>query len=187
MQVVPDQQHLVVGAAPERAQHRAAGCDLVTLAEPPALRAAHAHRRKRIISEPTSGDIGIHTEAMAGSTAYTPAALKFSRPPDEIAGRDSVELLERMRRGARRASSQLTRCHPSCDPDALRTAGTAPLHIAGLATLTHAPSPTGFRKEILGRPENERPFLLLPVGYPTEGASVPALDKKPLEAIATFE
>jgi nitroreductase len=44
----------------------------------------------------------------------------------------------------------------------------------------------GFLKEILGRPENERPFLLLPVGYPAEGAEVPALEKKPLEAIATF-
>ena len=62
----------------------------------------------------------------------------------------------------------------------------ASLHAAGLATLTHAPSPMGFLKEILGRPENERPFLLLPVGYPAEGASVPTLEKKPLEAIATF-
>lgn len=60
------------------------------------------------------------------------------------------------------------------------------LHAAGLATLTHAPSPMGFLKEILGRPENERPFLLLPVGYPAEGASVPTLAKKPLEEIATF-
>jgi len=62
----------------------------------------------------------------------------------------------------------------------------AALHNAGLATLTHAPSPMGFLKEILGRPENERPFLLLPVGYPAEGAPVPTLDKKPLEQIATF-
>jgi iodotyrosine deiodinase len=60
------------------------------------------------------------------------------------------------------------------------------LHTAGLATLTHAPSPMSFLKEILGRPENERPFLLLPVGYPADGASVPTLEKKPLEEIATF-
>ena len=60
------------------------------------------------------------------------------------------------------------------------------LHTAGLATLTHAPSPMGFLKDILGRPENERPFLLLPVGYPAEGASVPTIGKKPLEEIATF-
>jgi nitroreductase len=60
------------------------------------------------------------------------------------------------------------------------------LHVAGLATLTHAPSPMGFLKDILGRPANEKPFLLLPVGYPVEGASVPTLEKKPLEEIATF-
>jgi nitroreductase len=223
---------------------------------------------------------------MTGSAAYTPAALDFSRAPEDIARSDSEAFLERMRR--RRSVREF-----SADPvprelieNALRTAGTAPsganqqpwsfvvisdpavkerirdaaeheeqllyakrasqeylraiepigtdavkphitdapylivvfeqlwglnadggkhkhyyvresvgiavglliaaLHTAGLATLTHAPSPMGFLKEILGRPENERPFLLLPVGYPAEGASVPALEKKPLEAIATF-
>ncbi len=62
----------------------------------------------------------------------------------------------------------------------------ASLHSAGLATLTHAPSPMGFLKEILGRPENERPFLLIPVGYPAPDAEVPELEKKPLEEIADF-
>jgi|SRR5579884_2399061 len=52
------------------------------------------------------------------------------------------------------------------------------LHLSGLATLTHAPSPMGFLREILDRPENERPFLLVPVGYPAPGARVPALAKK---------
>jgi nitroreductase len=60
------------------------------------------------------------------------------------------------------------------------------LHTSGLATLSHAPSPMGFLKEILGRPENERPFLLIPVGYPTPDAEVPALEKKTLEEIADF-
>ena len=60
------------------------------------------------------------------------------------------------------------------------------LHNAGLATLTHAPSPMGFLKEILGRPENERPFLLIPVGYPAEGATVPTLEKKTLAEVAEF-
>ncbi|MDX6476429.1 MAG: iodotyrosine deiodinase [Gaiellaceae bacterium] len=63
----------------------------------------------------------------------------------------------------------------------------AALHAAGLATLTHAPSPMGFLKEILGRPENERPFLLIPVGYPAADARVPDLAKKSLEEIATFD
>ena len=60
------------------------------------------------------------------------------------------------------------------------------LHHAGLATLTHTPSPMNFLNEILGRPTNERPFLLLVTGYPTEDARVPAITKKPLKEIATF-
>jgi nitroreductase len=56
----------------------------------------------------------------------------------------------------------------------------AALHQAGLATLTHAPSPMGFLREILGRPENERPFLIVPVGYPAPGAQVPTLARKRL-------
>ena len=62
----------------------------------------------------------------------------------------------------------------------------AALHHAGLATLTHTPSPMGFLNEVLERPDNERPFVLLVVGYPAEGAEVPAIAKKPLEEIATF-
>jgi iodotyrosine deiodinase len=62
----------------------------------------------------------------------------------------------------------------------------AALHHAGLATLTHTPSPMGFLNRILGRPESEKPFLLLVVGYPAEGAQVPMITKKPLERVATF-
>ncbi len=60
------------------------------------------------------------------------------------------------------------------------------LHTAGVATLTHAPSPMGFLKEILRRPENERPFLLIPAGYPAADAEVPTLEKKTLDEIADF-
>lgn len=60
------------------------------------------------------------------------------------------------------------------------------LHHCGLVTLTHTPSPMGFLNELLGRPAHERPFLLLVVGHPAEGATVPDIIKKPLEAIATF-
>ena len=62
----------------------------------------------------------------------------------------------------------------------------AALHHAGLATLTHTPSPMGFLNRILSRPEHERPFLLLVVGYPADNAQVPAITKKPLTEIATF-
>ena len=61
----------------------------------------------------------------------------------------------------------------------------AAIHHAGLVSLTHTPSPMGFLNERLGRPSNERPFLILVVGYPAAGARVPAITKKPLEEIAT--
>jgi nitroreductase len=60
------------------------------------------------------------------------------------------------------------------------------LHHAGLVSLTHTPSPMGFLNDLLGRPGNERPFLILVVGHPAEDARVPAITKKPLGEIATF-
>ncbi|WP_425155115.1 nitroreductase family protein [Candidatus Palauibacter sp.] len=59
------------------------------------------------------------------------------------------------------------------------------LHHAGLATLTHTPSPMGFLNEILDRPPNERPFLLLVVGYPAADALVPDITRKPLDRITS--
>jgi hypothetical protein len=61
------------------------------------------------------------------------------------------------------------------------------LHTAGLATLTHTPSPMGFLNEILGRPADaERPFLLLVAGHPADGARVPAIERKGLAAISSW-
>jgi nitroreductase len=60
------------------------------------------------------------------------------------------------------------------------------LHHSGLASLTHTPSPMGFLNEILDRPENEKPFLLLVVGYPAEQAVVPRIEKKGLDEVAVF-
>ena len=59
----------------------------------------------------------------------------------------------------------------------------AALHIAGLATLTHTPSPMKFLARILDRPANERPYVLIPVGYPAADARVPAISKKTLDEI----
>ncbi len=59
----------------------------------------------------------------------------------------------------------------------------AALHNAGLATLTHTPSPMKFLREILGRPQNEVPFVLIPVGYPAENAKVPDLTRKSIDQI----
>jgi nitroreductase len=62
----------------------------------------------------------------------------------------------------------------------------AAIHNAGLVTLTHTPSPMNFIAKALKRPENEKPFLLIPVGYPAENCTVPALKRKELEDIALF-
>jgi len=62
----------------------------------------------------------------------------------------------------------------------------AALHHAGLATLTHTPSPMGFLNEICGRPANEKPYVLLVAGYPAEDCTVPVIAKKKLEEVSTW-
>ena len=62
----------------------------------------------------------------------------------------------------------------------------AALHHAGLVSLTHTPSPMGFLNNILNRPSEEKPFLLLVTGFPAEDAQVPVITKKPLSEIMTF-
>ena len=59
----------------------------------------------------------------------------------------------------------------------------ASLHAAGLVALTHTPSPMGFLSRLLERPPNERAYVLIPVGHPAAGATVPALERKPLDEI----
>ncbi len=61
------------------------------------------------------------------------------------------------------------------------------LHISGLATLTHTPSPMKFLNQILGRPENERPYLIVVTGYPSSTAQVPVIGKYRLDQISTFD
>jgi len=62
----------------------------------------------------------------------------------------------------------------------------AAIHHAGLVSLTHTPSPMAFLNQILGRPENEKPYLLLVVGFPDADARVPNITKKSLDEIGTF-
>ena len=59
------------------------------------------------------------------------------------------------------------------------------LHLSGLATLTHTPSPMKFLNEILKRPSNEKPFMLIVTGYPAEGATVPDITRKPFAEVAS--
>lgn len=63
----------------------------------------------------------------------------------------------------------------------------AAAHLAGLATLTHTPSPMKFLTRILKRPDNERPYLLIPVGYPAEGCEVPDLARKDIDGIMVVD
>lgn len=63
----------------------------------------------------------------------------------------------------------------------------AAAHMAGLATLTHTPSPMDFLKKVLERPEHERPYMVIPIGYAATDATVPDLDRKGLGEIAVFE
>ena len=60
------------------------------------------------------------------------------------------------------------------------------IHHAGLVALTHTPSPMNFLSEVLQRPKNEKPFLLIPVGYPAEDAQVPDLERKPAEEVIVW-
>ncbi|MGK0373946.1 MAG: nitroreductase [Arenicella sp.] len=60
------------------------------------------------------------------------------------------------------------------------------LHISGLATLTHTPSPMKFLNQILERPSNEKPYMLIVAGYPTEGVTVPEIERKPFDQIASI-
>ena len=60
------------------------------------------------------------------------------------------------------------------------------IHNAGLVTLTHTPSPMNFLSKLLDRPANERPFLLLPVGYAKQPVYVPDIKRKSLDEVAVF-
>ncbi|HEX9633271.1 MAG TPA: nitroreductase family protein [Gemmatimonadales bacterium] len=62
----------------------------------------------------------------------------------------------------------------------------AALHTMGLATLTHTPNPMGFLADLLGRPSNEKPYILFPVGYPAPDARVPAIERKTLEEVVQW-
>lgn len=62
----------------------------------------------------------------------------------------------------------------------------AAIHTAGLVTVTHTPNPMKFLAEILGRPKNERAYLILPIGYPTPDAEVPDIHRKPIDEVVSF-
>ena len=74
--------------------------------------------------------------------------------------------------------------HNDINPDQIEGFLIAAIHKAGLVTLTHTPSPMKFLQKALGRPKNEKAFLLLPLGYPSEDCKVPDLKRKNLSEIS---
>lgn len=62
----------------------------------------------------------------------------------------------------------------------------AALHRMGLATLTHTPSPMAFLRRILERPDNETPFILFPIGFPSDDCTVPDIVRKPLDEVSEW-
>ena len=88
-----------------------------------------------------------------------------------------AERAEDLVRQLRVASDRLTEFAPGTNP-----AGNACIEVL-LAALTHTPSPMGFLRQILGRPANERPYMLIPVGYPAEDATVPDIQRKGLDDV----
>jgi iodotyrosine deiodinase len=111
--------------------------------------------------------------------SYDFIPLDFKRLEPEEQRRRAAEFYELMsrRRTVREFSPDTESAGIACGMPL------AALHNAGPATLTHTPNPMGFLSEILQRPKNEKPYLLVPVGYPAGGAKVPNITKKPLNEI----
>ncbi len=97
-----------------------------------------------------------------------------------------VVVLFRQRHGVNADGSQRTHYYSTESCGIAAGLFIAAVHQMGLATLTHTPSPMGFLSELLQRPANEKPFLLMPVGYPAADARVPDLSRKPLDEISAW-
>ena len=97
-----------------------------------------------------------------------------------------VVVLFRQRHGVNADGSQRTHYYSTESCGIAAGLFIAAVHQMGLATLTHTPSPMGFLSELLERPANEKPFLLMPVGYPAADARVPDLLRKPLDEISAW-
>ena len=115
---------------------------------------------------------------MSAHPAYRPVPLQFDRVPRDEQIARARELHERLR------TRRTVRHYYVAESVGIASGFLlAALHYAGLATLTHTPSPMAFLSEILGRPRNEKPFLLIPVGYPAPDAVVPDIRKKDMSEV----
>ncbi|MCF7809298.1 MAG: nitroreductase family protein [Candidatus Marinimicrobia bacterium] len=134
-----------------------------------------AEKEEREFYAGRAGDVWLDTLAPLGTDAEKPF---LERAPVLIA---IFEQKYRVESGGTRVKHYYSKESTGIATGLLITA----LHQAGLATLTHTPSPMNFLTQILDRPEGEKPFLLLVVGHPAAGVTVPDLSKKSLEEIRT--
>lgn len=147
-------------------------------------RDADLRRRLREAAEAEERDFYSHRAPKEWLEALAPLGTDASKPFLEVAPWLVAVFVEA--HGVR-ANGSIVKHYYAVESVGLATGLLiAALHRAGLATLTHTPSPMGFLNTLLERPSHERPFLLLVVGYPADDAVVPDISRKSLDEIATF-
>lgn len=145
---------------------------------------AELRRRLRAAAEDEEREFYAHRAPQAWLEALAPLGTDASKPFLEIAPWLIAVFVQPH---GLTASSAIVKHYYATESVGIATGLLiATLHLAGVATLTHTPSPMGFLNSLLGRPAHERPFLLLVAGYPAEGARVPDIARKPIDAICSF-
>ncbi len=141
-------------------------------------------QRIRIAAEAEEREFYEHRASEEWLAALQPLGTDASKPFLETAPYLIAVFLQK--HGEREDGSKIKHYYPVESTGLATGILITALHHAGLATLTHTPSPMKFLNEILGRPKSERPFLLLVVGYPADDAEVPDISRKALDAFTTF-
>lgn len=141
-------------------------------------------RRIRVAAEEEERAFYAHRAPAEWLAALAPLGTDADKPFLEIAPWLIAVFYERF--GVDAAGNKVKRYYPHESIGIASGLLIAALHHAGLATLTHTPSPMGFLNELLDRPKNEMPYLLLVVGYPAPDCRVPDLTRLPLDDFASF-
>ena len=145
---------------------------------------AAVKRRIRVAAEAEEREFYAHRAPAAWLSALAPLGTDADKPFLEVAPWLIGVFYERY--GVDADGTRAKRYYPQESVGIACGLLLAALHHAGLATLTHTPSPMGFLNDILGRPKNEMPYLLLVVGYPAATCRVPDIQRLPLDRYAAF-
>lgn len=145
---------------------------------------AAVKRRIRVAAEAEEREFYAHRAPAAWLSALAPLGTDADKPFLEVAPWLIGVFYERY--GVDADGTRAKRYYPQESVGIACGMLLAALHHAGLATLTHTPSPMGFLNDILGRPKNEMPYLLLVVGYPAANCRVPDIQRLPLDRYAAF-